>query len=511
MARSKGIEGCHGPLYGLIQLTSDKYAQAVEAAAGNSLFHVIVDTDATAARLLQELSLTTSSEKVRVTFEPLNRLAERNVSIPSYPDANDCIPLVRKLRWDQQFRPVIDRIFGGTIVCPSLEVASKYARSHGLSGMTLQGDRASRDGALTGGFHGGFGADAGILGGGGRLGAAKRLGDLDAQIEARDREVAGVAEALKELDQRMAILVSEGHRVEGQVRVLRRSLESIKSQYPETKAKEAATQATLESSRALEQSGREQVREMMHRVRMWEEEMSGPLDILSPEEWKSLRLLESEVESQGKEEVIRAQERLNRCKARKDELHQELGERLLPRQERLTLELKGMAGKSQERGEGERESESKDKGRAYWESMLKRARRRAKEAEGAEEQAREEERDLRRRLEETEVSEGKWMSREGFHRVASVFSCRERINPFSPICPYHPLATLWKGKEEYGGRRKAIGEARSQEISAPGEEGAVSSKGTEPRGPTGGSVPKGRRSRRGGYRREKKEATRSAG
>ncbi|KAI9227905.1 MAG: chromosome segregation protein sudA [Piptocephalis tieghemiana] len=475
MARSKGIEGCHGPLYGLIQLTSDKYAQAVEAAAGNSLFHVIVDTDATAARLLQELSLTTSSEKVRVTFEPLNRLAERNVSIPSYPDANDCIPLVRKLRWDQQFRPVIDRIFGGTIVCPSLEVASKYARSHGLSGMTLQGDRASRDGALTGGFHGGFGADAGILGGGGRLGAAKRLGDLDAQIEARDREVAGVAEALKELDQRMAILVSEGHRVEGQVRVLRRSLESIKSQYPETKAKEAATQATLESSRALEQSGREQVREMMHRVRMWEEEMSGPLDILSPEEWKSLRLLESEVESQGKEEVIRAQERLNRCKARKDELHQELGERLLPRQERLTLELKGMAGKSQERGEGERESESKDKGRAYWESMLKRARRRAKEAEGAEEQAREEERDLRRRLEETEQRCGKERRsmEEGEKRLVRLGAkrsvllerkeqCLRRVRNLGVLPEEAYRKAEEAGEEDIEGRRKRLREVQAR-------------------------------------------------
>ena len=55
LRRKKGLKGYYGPLIDNIRLKADAYRTAVEVAAGNSLFHVIVDTDITAAFLMKEL------------------------------------------------------------------------------------------------------------------------------------------------------------------------------------------------------------------------------------------------------------------------------------------------------------------------------------------------------------------------------------------------------------------------------------------------------------------------
>ena len=44
-------------------------------------------------------------------------------------------------------------MFGKTVVCPNLQIASQYARTGSLNGVTLDGDRSDRKGALTGGYH----------------------------------------------------------------------------------------------------------------------------------------------------------------------------------------------------------------------------------------------------------------------------------------------------------------------------------------------------------------------
>jgi len=45
------------------------------------------------------------------------------------------------------------QVFARTIVCEDLPTAAQYTRSHGLNAVTVEGDRADRKGALTGGFH----------------------------------------------------------------------------------------------------------------------------------------------------------------------------------------------------------------------------------------------------------------------------------------------------------------------------------------------------------------------
>ena len=65
--------------------------------------------------------------------------------------ANDAIPMMSKLRFDKKFEKAFEQVFGSTVVCPSLTIAGQYARSHGINGVTLDGDRSDRKGAFTGG------------------------------------------------------------------------------------------------------------------------------------------------------------------------------------------------------------------------------------------------------------------------------------------------------------------------------------------------------------------------
>ncbi|QIW95562.1 hypothetical protein AMS68_001080 [Peltaster fructicola] len=140
------IQGVHGTVGELVEF-SDKYKTAVEVTAGASLFHVIVDTDETATRLVELLQ---KDKAGRVTFMPLNRLHPKSIDLPSGADA---IPLLARLKFDERYTKAYEQIFGKTVICPDLRAASHYARSHGVSAITPGGDRSNKKGALSGGYH----------------------------------------------------------------------------------------------------------------------------------------------------------------------------------------------------------------------------------------------------------------------------------------------------------------------------------------------------------------------
>ncbi|SCV02665.1 LAME_0H03928g1_1 [Lachancea meyersii CBS 8951] len=139
----------HGPLGELIKV-NEKYKLSAEAVGGNSLLHVVVDTDETASILMQELYRTKSG---RVTFMPLNRLAT-NFAV-SYPDTSqvDCTPLMWKIKYEKCFESAVRHVFGRTLVVRDLGATAKLARDHNLDSVTLDGDRANKKGLITGGYH----------------------------------------------------------------------------------------------------------------------------------------------------------------------------------------------------------------------------------------------------------------------------------------------------------------------------------------------------------------------
>lgn len=141
-------DSVYGTLADLFDV-NEKYRTAAELIAGASLFHVVVDTDKTAALLMDELI---KSRLGRVSFIPLNRIGAPDVT---YPDGqvHKCIPLIKKIKYtNKKLEPAMKHVFGRALVCSSLANGAELARLYNLNAITLDGDRADNRGALTGGF-----------------------------------------------------------------------------------------------------------------------------------------------------------------------------------------------------------------------------------------------------------------------------------------------------------------------------------------------------------------------
>ena len=73
IAKEKGLTGVYGPLYELIQAEDPVYNTALEVAAGNSLTHVVVDTDKTCFHSHQRTAAEKSRESDLQTPESYRR------------------------------------------------------------------------------------------------------------------------------------------------------------------------------------------------------------------------------------------------------------------------------------------------------------------------------------------------------------------------------------------------------------------------------------------------------
>ncbi|XP_022671008.1 structural maintenance of chromosomes protein 3-like [Varroa destructor] len=120
---------------------------AVEVTSGNKLFYHIVENDRIGTKILQEMNK--QGLPGEVTFMPLNRLVYRE---QDYPESNDAIPMISKLKFEPRFERAMKYIYGKTLICRNLEVATQIARTSQLDCITLDGDQVSHKGALTGGY-----------------------------------------------------------------------------------------------------------------------------------------------------------------------------------------------------------------------------------------------------------------------------------------------------------------------------------------------------------------------
>ena len=154
IAKDLGLEGYYGPLYELFTLTDNRYRTAAEVTAGASLFHAVVDTDETARKILEVLN----KEKAgRLTFIPLNTVRVKPVKYPVGEDGqplNETVPILERIEpVDPKYMKALESVYSRTIVCTRLETAAELAREYQLDGVTLNGSRSDRKGALTGGYH----------------------------------------------------------------------------------------------------------------------------------------------------------------------------------------------------------------------------------------------------------------------------------------------------------------------------------------------------------------------
>lgn len=137
-----------GMLLENMTLRDPKFQTAVEVAAQNSLFHVIVDTDTTASKLMKILE---DGRLGRVTFLPLNQLRVDRFQYPE--NTSDVVPLLAQcVQYDEKVEIAMSHVFNKKLLARSPEVASEWSTKLGVDAITLDGDLCSRKGALTGGY-----------------------------------------------------------------------------------------------------------------------------------------------------------------------------------------------------------------------------------------------------------------------------------------------------------------------------------------------------------------------
>ncbi|OAD80455.1 hypothetical protein PHYBLDRAFT_184304 [Phycomyces blakesleeanus NRRL 1555(-)] len=318
IAKDQHLTGVYGPLFELLEV-DPRFRTAVEVASGASLFHVVVDTDQTATKLLETMNKERSG---RVTFIPLNRIKTRETN---YPVASDAIPLLSKLQFDAKYQKAFEQLFGGIIACPNLEVAASYAKSHNLTVVTLDGDRVDGRGALSGGY---------IDNRYSRLEAAKNLKTWQAKLEEEKARGVQIKEEIARLDQQVTQVLGQLQSVVAEKKKMQVQENTLNYETRLRKEEEIFKDLVASKEKSLE-SISENARILEQQLAAYENELnSEPMQALSGEEQTRLIYINTTIEqikqrmlmlSANKSEIVGQINALNDClnndlKRRRDEL-----------------------------------------------------------------------------------------------------------------------------------------------------------------------------------------------
>ncbi|RLG35537.1 chromosome segregation protein SMC [Methanosarcinales archaeon] len=143
-ARSHQLEGIYGTIAELGRV-DDHFAPALEAAAGNRMQFIIVETDMDGQYAIEYLKQT---RKGRATFLPLNRL-KKGKTMPK-PDAEGVVDFaINLIEYDPKFGPAFYHVFQDTVVVETIEDGRRLMGR--FRSVTLDGDLIERSGAMTGG------------------------------------------------------------------------------------------------------------------------------------------------------------------------------------------------------------------------------------------------------------------------------------------------------------------------------------------------------------------------
>lgn len=168
---------------------NEKYKICAEVVGGNSLFHIVVDTEETATIIMKELY---KMKGGRVTFIPLNRIyLDANIQYPPN-DQTSFTPLINKIKYDQRFDKAVRHIFGKTIVVKDLTTGLRISKKFKLNSITLDGDRADKRGVLTGGYYDQYKQS--------RLDSLSTLNESTAKHRELSLELTSIKQAIQEVD-----------------------------------------------------------------------------------------------------------------------------------------------------------------------------------------------------------------------------------------------------------------------------------------------------------------------
>jgi len=145
-ARDEGeLRGIYGTIAQLGEV-DQRYALALEIAAGGRLQSIVVDTDADAARCIEYLK---SKRLGRATFLPLNKM-ERARVLRTEGKEGIVDFAINLVHFEPKFAPAFWYVFRDTLVVEDLDTARMLMGAHRI--VTLDGELVEKSGAMTGGY-----------------------------------------------------------------------------------------------------------------------------------------------------------------------------------------------------------------------------------------------------------------------------------------------------------------------------------------------------------------------
>lgn len=215
LKKQRDIPGAYGTLAELMTVPVEAYRLPIEQVAGNSLFHYVVDNEKTATMLSNHLY---NTESGRLTFMPLEQLRPKHVKPLRAADAQ---PLIGKMEFDEKFEKAFQLVFGRTIICPNLTVASQYARTHGLDAITPEGDTSNKRGAIAGGY---------IDSRRSRLEMVQKLNELENLYNEQQQELSRLSKEVDEIEQKITSANTEEYKLEQELRKFEQDFEPLKTE-----------------------------------------------------------------------------------------------------------------------------------------------------------------------------------------------------------------------------------------------------------------------------------------
>lgn len=328
IAARNGLQGVYGTVAELFEVPK-QYEIAAENAAGGSLFHYVVDSQATSTKLIEIL---TKERRGRVTFIPLDGVDPKDANVPR---ASDVTHLLKKLKFDSKYEKAMQQVFGKTIVCPNLQIASQYARSHGLDAMTPEGYRADKKGSLTGGYYGDRRS---------RLDAIKKERIARQNLESMTQRLQEIGDRIREMEQQITRAYSDLEKNR------RRKEQATESYVPLRQELSRHSQALQDKEDQLEklaetqQSHDADQRNLERSLGELEAELTRPFQAaLTKDEERRLEQLSTSVRDLRKQ-VGELNERRSALETRKTNIEAELRQNLRPREQELLSQETESAG-----------------------------------------------------------------------------------------------------------------------------------------------------------------------
>ena len=142
-----------GKVIRLFSIESERFATALEQVAGPKLYNVVVDNENTSSLLLSRKCFDQF-----VYLIPNNKIQSKTIDqnilkLVHELAGNESQLAINLIKFDSQYYPTMQFIFGNTLICNTSEIAKKLAYHPNIRTkcVNLEGDIYDPSGSLTGG------------------------------------------------------------------------------------------------------------------------------------------------------------------------------------------------------------------------------------------------------------------------------------------------------------------------------------------------------------------------